>query len=230
MAKIFKGLDVDGNDILFIGDVESDASCAVEAIEKQIGVPIGEPAPGAMAREVAELSLVPSIESVVDGAETQVADPEKPTFAQELNKRLIEDGMRFFAKADQDYEGLAIGIVMEPNDGVDSDKVNPDTQGDIFSAEVIRKAAYSWLSGGGAVDFMHSFKTLDKSVVQVVGSDVTHGPVTLGEGDGAYSPPVGTWLLTTKWDTKSQYWQDILSGKLGAYSPGGMARGEQVNG
>lgn len=229
MAKIYKSLDADGNDILFIGDVDADAGSATEAIEKATGVPIGDPAPGAMAKEIATLSLKPEIESVVDGAEHQV-DEEKPSAIHEMNKFMLEDGMRFFAKEESEYEGIAIGIVMEPNDGVDSDELKPDTQGEIFSADVIRKAAYTWLSDGGAVDFMHSFKSLDKNTVQVVGSDITHGPVTLGEGENAYTVPVGTWLLTTKWNTNSKYWQDILAGKLAAYSPGGLARSEPIDG
>jgi hypothetical protein len=228
--SVYKGIDRDGKSIFFLdGDGKINPDTVVKQISELVEIPFGDPADGTIASKVGNLGISFSLaydDDVEDCLVCKCDDSEQP--------RTINDNIRFFAKAhdseseDDEYEGIAIGIVMEPNDGKEGAPLNPDTQGEVFGKEVVAKTAYEWMASGGAVDFMHSFKSLEKNIVEVLASDVTKGAITLGEGDNAYSPAVGTWILTTRWDTSSKFWKDIKAGKLAAYSPGGLSRGYKV--
>jgi len=229
-VRLYRGRGADGAPVLFLtGDPEA----VSKAAQGFAGAPVGAPKVGTVARHVADVRL--SFDGVVDGDELLVAPPEDPPeappapiakAAKEFNAGLLSRRPRVWLhKADEGQEdrGLATLLVMEANDGTDGAPVNPDTQGDVFGVEDIEKAAHYWLENGGMIDLMHSFEPLDRSLVRVVESYVMRSPVTLGDGDAAYTPAVGSWLVTLKFDTDGELWKAMRDGTLQAVSPGGYA-------
>lgn len=228
--KLLRGIGADSRAVVFLADADSPLSKQLEA---WAGDPVGAPSPGTIAREIADVRL--AFDPIDDGAELllqQDPTPPEPADVPEsvrlFNKALIERKPRHFIMksedGDDDDQGLSTMIVMEPNDGADGADLNPDTQGDVFSKQDVEDACYYWLENGGQVDFMHNFEPLERNVVKVAASDVTRGPVTLGEGEEAYECAVGTWLVTLRWDTDSVYWKGLKEGAFKAVSPGGLAQ------
>jgi len=237
---LFRGRDLGGRDILFLspdapGSVpDADALIADVIGKRWDGATWGQPAPGSTAVRVGTVSPQFAFEPVAKpGLEPEVLvvapDLVLPADTAALNKRLITSDdahLRLFAKEDDGDtdEGLATGIVMEPNDGVDSDDVDPDTDNEVFGAEVIRKGMIAWMLNGGMVDLMHSFAALGGEEVRVVECWQARASFQVGPDGGAYTVRPGSWMLTTLWDTEGDLWKAIKSGVYQAYSPGGLCR------
>jgi len=135
-----------------------------------------------------------------------------------LNKSLIGEkviGWGVLNKADEE-RGIATGIVIEA--GWLDKKF--DTDNESAPASVVEETAYDWLANSGAIDFMHSFEKINDEKVEVVESWVTRGPYKHGD----YDVSVGTWMMSSRFDTSGKYWAGIKAGKLQAWSPGGLKR------
>jgi len=123
-------------------------------------------------------------------------------------------------------ERYILGIVLEPTlrkDADGNDLLVPDTQGDVYTAEEVRKAAHLWLSHYGQVDLMHSWRPLRQEQVQVLESYLA--PVDF-DIDGA-SVIKGTWLLALR-VLDDALWEAVKAGALGAYSIGGTANSDPL--
>ncbi len=237
---LFRGRDVGGRDVLFVrpslpGEVPDADTLIAQAVKKRWGgVEWGMPAPGTTAIRVATVSPQFAVDPVArpgDEGEVVVVSPSLvlPADIGSLNKRLVtsDEHLRLFAKADADgdtEEGIATGIVMEPTDGEDSPEVDPDTDNEVASAEVIRKGMIAWMLNGGMVDLMHSFAALADEEVRVIECWQARSSFPIGPEDQQYDVRPGTWMLSTLWDTDGDLWTAIKGGLFASYSPGGLCR------
>lgn len=119
-------------------------------------------------------------------------------------------------------ERFVLSMVLEPNDGEDA-PFHPDTQGDIYSAAEIRRAAHGWMEKGGAVDLQHNWKALGVERVKVVENYLAPVDMTIGEAKVLK----GSWLLGLR-VLDDELWAAAKDGKLGAFSIGGSARRVEV--
>lgn len=152
-----------------------------------------------------------------------------------VNKGIMAAGLRILTETatinkaeDGAEERFVMSLVLEPNDGEGDAPLKPDTQGDIYSAEDIRKAAHAWMENYGAIDLHHSWKALGKDKVRVLECYIAPVAFTLGEGDKAYDIIKGTWMLGVR-VADDDLWADVKAGELGAYSIGGTAIREEVD-
>lgn len=152
-----------------------------------------------------------------------------------VNDRINRDGLRLVlgsanvAKADEADEAAPeeryiLGIVLEPTDGTDGAPLQPDTQGDIYSAADVRKAAHAWMEEHGNVDLAHSWEPTAKDQVRVLESYIA--PVDMDINGTKIRK--GTWLLALR-VLDDEIWQQIKTGGIGAYSIGGKAFREPVS-
>jgi len=166
-------------------------------------------------------------EEKVDGAALLAAEIEAIEAVRVLNKGIVRRGLRVVgrssvAKAEAAEERFVLGIVLEPTDGGDGSVLKPDTQGDIYSADEIRKACHAWMERYGLVDLQHSWRALGKEDVRVLENYVAPAAFDIGEGDDAYHVQKGTWLLACR-VANDEIWEGVKAGKIGAYSIGGEA-------
>jgi hypothetical protein len=119
-------------------------------------------------------------------------------------------------------ERFVLSLVLEPNDGQDGAPLKPDTQGDIYSAEAIRKACHAWMENSGALDLAHSWEALGRGKVRILENFLAPAGFPLGEGPDAYPVIKGSWLLGIR-VVDDALWAACKAGKLGAYSVGGDA-------
>ena len=105
-------------------------------------------------------------------------------------------------------ERYVLGVVLEPE--------TVDSQGDIYSADEIRRAAFRWMEFFGRRGFMHEQLVDDR--VRVLESYIA--PVDFGEGENVVK--AGSWLLGTR-VLDDGMWRDIKAGRLQSYSIGGSA-------
>jgi len=110
----------------------------------------------------------------------------------------------FIQKAD---EQIVCGIVYEPNE--------EDAQGDMATAEEIRKAAYQFMEDVQAFKINHKGKNIKAKVLE---SYIAPGNLTIA----GQKIKKGSWLLTTRILDKA-IWDDIKSGDLTGYSMAGYA-------
>jgi len=250
--RLYRGIGADGASVVFVTGAEQAlvGEAAVDAVAKEFsGTEPGSPEPGTVAKHIADIALTLDITPVDDGAEFEVVEPDGDTVAKDddiatvkfsksvierepneammrFSKSIIEHGMGWIAKADGDGGelGVATGIVLEPNKGEDGKPIKPDTQGEIFGKDVVRDTAFDWLANGGNIDFMHSFQTLNKEDAHVVECWLTRGKYMHGK----YECNEGTWMMSARFNPKGEFWKAIKSGKLMAWSPGGLAAGKEV--
>jgi hypothetical protein len=140
-------------------------------------------------------------------------------------------------------EKYVLGVVLEPNDGEGEAPLDPDTQGDIYSAAEIRQAAHTFMEKFRHIGHMH--RTLIDGKVAILESYVA--PVSFdialdgtavpsqakagGSAAGPYrkaEPPTqhvraGTWLLGLRIKDDAM-WRKIKDDKLTGLSIGGSAR------
>lgn len=108
-----------------------------------------------------------------------------------------------------------LGVVLEPNDGRDG-PLNPDTQGDVYSASDIEKAAHAWMSDFLNVGLMH-VELVGRRVVPV---ESYIAPMDMQLGDQKILK--GSWLLGAIVDDQ-EIWDAIKAGTLTGWSMGGFA-------
>jgi hypothetical protein len=174
---------------------------------------------------------ISEIASDADAAQTAVAAAaSKGAAIHKFNRTLIDRGLGLMplaakvTKADGDpaEERFVLSLVLEPTDGKGGAPLKPDTQGDIYSAESIRKACHAWMENSGALDLMHSWEALGRGKVRILENYIAPASFTLGEGPDAYDVIAGSWLLGVR-IVDDALWEACKSGQLGAYSVGGDA-------
>jgi len=107
---------------------------------------------------------------------------------------------------------IAYGAVLVPNE--------PDTDGDILTAEKIAEVAHGWLADYSNIDLQHSLNNVNARPVESYITQ-TDSEVTI---KGVKSVlPAGTWVMAVRIDD-SKVWQDVVSGKLSGYSIMGVRR------
>lgn len=165
-----------------------------------------------------------------DEAEKMVSDAvAKHEAVRTINRSLMKKGVRIlcgtattnvakFGDGEEVEERYVLSMVLEPNDGENGAKMAPDTQGDIYSAEAVRKAAHVWMENYGAVDLMHNWKAIGKQDVRVLECYIA--PVEFKNGDDTVQK--GSWMLALR-IVNDDLWEAVKSGELGAYSIGGTA-------
>jgi hypothetical protein len=122
-------------------------------------------------------------------------------------------------KADGDSR-YVLGVVLEPNDGKDA-PLNPDTQGDVYSAADIAKAAHAWLSEFQNTGVMH--KELAGRRIVPVESYIAPADFEIGE----QKILKGTWMLGAVVQDDA-LWAQVKSGAMTGWSMGGMASREAL--
>jgi hypothetical protein len=132
--------------------------------------------------------------------------PEAPEDEEtSVSKRFIE-----IAKADE-ARRTVMGIVLEPE--------KADAQGDIYSSDVIRESAYSFLrdfNRSTELGLMHkSFGDVGLSLVEsfIAPFDMSFGDREIREG---------SWLMTMRVDDDT-LWEGVKEGRLTGFSIGGVA-------
>lgn len=138
--------------------------------------------------------------------------PETPEVEEtEVSKRFVE-----IAKADEVRRTIT-GIVLEPE--------KADAQGDIYSSDVIRESAYSFLKDynrSTELGLMHkSFGDVGLSLVEsfIAPFEMSFGDRTIGEG---------SWLMTMKVDDDT-LWEGVKEGRLTGFSIGGVANSVAIS-
>ncbi len=148
----------------------------------------------------------------------------------DVNKGIMEKGLRVLresavirkAEDGETEERFVLSLVLEPTDGAGDIEMKPDTQGDVYSAEDVRKAAHSWMENHGAIDLNHSWKSLGKEKVRTLESFIAPSTFECGEGDDKYTVLKGTWMLGVR-VVDDELWKAIKEREIGAYSIGGTA-------
>jgi hypothetical protein len=107
---------------------------------------------------------------------------------------------------------IAYGAVLVPNE--------PDSDGDILTAEKIEEAAHMWLADYSNIDLQHSLNNVQARAVESYITPVDMR-VTLRGVDSIL--PAGTWIMATRIDD-AEVWKDVESGKLSGYSIMGVRR------
>jgi hypothetical protein len=114
------------------------------------------------------------------------------------------------SEENSDDERYVFGVVLVPDIA--------DAQGDIYTAEEVKKAAHSFMEVyGGNLKLMHRGETLD-DVAKVLETYITKNE----ESFDNVTYPKGTWLLATR-IIDDGLWKQVRSGEFTGYSIGGTA-------
>lgn len=132
-------------------------------------------------------------------AQTEKVEPE------ELTKSVI----RLIKTIEERY---VLGIVLEPT----LEMNEADSQGDVYSAEEVRKAAYGYMENQGILGIQH--KEAADGKIKILESWVQRGDTTI-EGQPVKD---GTWLLGVR-VVDDDLWQAVKDGKFTGFSIGGVA-------
>lgn len=106
---------------------------------------------------------------------------------------------------------IAYGVVLIPE--------FRDGEKDIISSEEIRKAAHFFMLKSRVIGFRHR----RKSKAKLVESYLAPQPLTFKGQNGTQKVPTGTWIIGI-FVPNDKEWEDIKSGKINAFSPGGFSR------
>lgn len=130
----------------------------------------------------------------------------------------------------QEEERFVLGLVMEPNDGSDGTELRADTDGEIYNAHEVRKAAHWFMEQGeGLFGLLHGekggeiFESGDPKIV-LLENYIT--PLDLPEntfGEGSPAVKKGSWLMGLRINDPG-IWERIKDGELNGLSLGGVAR------
>jgi hypothetical protein len=119
-------------------------------------------------------------------------------------------------------EQYVLGIVLEPNDGEQGSIYLPDTQGDIYSIDEIRQAAFLYMEKFQNTGLNH--KSIVNKKIKIVESYLAPTDMSIKGWDGhTYEIQKGTWLLGLHVVDKS-IWEKVKSGELNGLSIGGSAK------
>lgn len=157
--------------------------------------------------------------TLTDGVQAVVGRLKAEALEQAESRALAEKSqpIRVVKADDSDSaERYVFGVVLVPNE--------TDAQGDVYSAEEVRKAAHSYMEhfGGDTFKIMHNGEPVDGVVVlETYLSKVaeTHGGETF---------PVGTWFLATR-VINDDLWEAVQQGAFTGYSMGGSALREALS-
>ena len=116
---------------------------------------------------------------------------------------------RLLKAEEQGEERFVLGVVLEPE--------TVDAQGDVYSADEIRKAAHLFLEEYGGVGLMHQVSVADR--VKIVESYLAPDDFAIGDA----TVKKGTWLLGVH-VLDDALWADVKAGRLTGLSIGGTAR------
>ena len=127
-----------------------------------------------------------------------------------------EEGGEAFAKsmplikgADPADERYVLGVVLEPE--------TVDAQGDVYSADEVRKAAHRFMEEYQGLGLQHELRVNDQ--VKILESFIAPVEFTVGE----VTIKKGTWLLAVR-VLSDELWARVAEGQLTGFSIGGSAR------
>ena len=121
-------------------------------------------------------------------------------------------------KADGVDEQIVGGVVLEPNDGGDGKAVDPDTQGDVYSSEDVRKACHSFALHGSHHKVLHAAAGDGK----IVTLESFIAPQDLRYADSDEVIKAGSWVLVAK-IIDNDLWAKVKTGQFNGWSVGGTA-------
>lgn len=145
--------------------------------------------------------------------------------ASDIVSGVMSRPLTLVSKADEsdDEERYVLAIVLEPNDGADGVPLEPDAQGDIYSAEDIRLTAHEFMSAYRRIGLQHQI-VLPTNAVVIVESFLAPADFEMETTGGeTYSVRKGTWFLGLK-VIDDGLWADVKAGKLTGLSMEGFAR------
>ena len=144
--------------------------------------------------------------------DTQIVKAQqKRQTADDIDEEPVQKSLTAtFIKADNEQQ-LVTGIVLEPE--------TVDAQGDIISAEVIEKAAHSFLAKSRIIGKQHKGKAL----ADVVESYIAPEETKIGE----QVVNKGTWIMSVKVHDDN-LWEEVKRGEITGFSIGAMGVREQV--
>jgi len=209
-------------DVLFVPGGAAELFDGVQALATALGTLAKDhlPADRAVLQRVGEVRVLPLADPapyLVERAAEPVAKLKAAGEGDGWGVRLLEHEVR--KAADGSEERFALSLVLEPNDGAEPDApLAPDTQGDVYSAEEIRKTCHGWMEKGAMVDVQHNWKALAPEQVRVVENYLAPVPFTLGD----YPVRKGSWLLGLR-ILDERLWAAVKDGTIGAFSVGGSA-------
>lgn len=134
----------------------------------------------------------------------------------------------YIKKSEDEEEHIVFGVVLEPNDGTDKGiPLEPDAHGDIYSADDIKKAAYSFMEDddAGNQGFMHKFFMNDDFAL--LENYVTKGKTEIETPDKIVELRKGTWVMSIRVNSDS-VWKMIKNGEITGFSIGGVAEVEDL--
>ena len=149
-----------------------------------------------------------------------------PTPARAFWGPSVQKMLRQKAETDTD-EHFILGVQLEPTDGSDGHPVKPDADGDIYSADEVRKAAHWWAEFGRWNSIMHGpefggeyIAPADNRVV-VLESWVTPVDIPIGiYGERQVSMvKAGTWLQAFRLNDED-VWDQVKTGHYDGLSIG----------
>lgn len=101
-----------------------------------------------------------------------------------------------------DEKRIVFGPVLIPDE--------PDTDGDVVSAEHIEKVAHKFVEEYGNIDLQHSLNNVGKLVESYI------LPMDMDAGDGKIIPK-GSWMMGVR-VTDDDVWEAVKDGRLGGFS------------
>jgi DNA adenine methylase len=159
----------------------------------------------------------PELEPPAPAQSEESTPASQPEPASALPAPTVDDpNVAAFAKtiplikgADPNDERFVLGVVLEPE--------VVDAQGDIYSADEIRKAAHIFMEEFQGLGLMHKMRV--NGDVKILESFVAPSDLSVGET----AIKKGTWLLAVR-ILSDALWKDVQDGALAGFSIGGHAR------
>lgn len=197
------------------GDAEVEsARRTINFVSRMRGVDAGEPASAECQMSKRTIALRNW------GHDTSKATKSAGVISQISNREIS-------AAVKSDEERTVFGLVLEPNDGEDGAPLNPDTQGEIYSRQVIRDAAHSWMLNHRMFDVQHEVY-LGEHQAKVVESYLAPVDFDLPLPDGSERRVYqGTWLMVVK-ILDDKLWKAIKAGSITGFSMNGFVAREKV--
>lgn len=112
-----------------------------------------------------------------------------------------------------DEERYVLGVVLEPT--LELNK--PDSQGDVYSAEDVRQAAYNFMQKSQTIGIQHKSTAGDK--IKILESWIQRDDTTI-DGQKIYA---GTWLMGVR-IVDDDLWAAVKDGSFTGFSIGGVAQ------
>lgn len=154
----------------------------------------------------------PDEEACEDEEDDEEDDDEDDAEDDDDEQKCVEKRFEVAIVVKADEEQTVTGIVLQPE--------VVDAQGDIMSADVIRQAAYDFLSGfnrSTKLGLQHT--TFPKGKLALVESYIAPNGIVLG----AKTIKQGSWIITVK-VLDAAVWKKVKEGKFAGFSIGGKAK------